>query len=88
MRYLLVGGPWAGESIEVADDVTTIVRPDELGMAYHKTVPTDLALGTMLFGTDVHAKVFEWHERDWDSPAVATIKQMVRDAAAGRIEGK
>ena len=89
-----VGGPWDGEDITSSADLLVIDgAPD---MAYHRTRPTDTDWrDTYDHDWFMHgasqpppppAHVWEWHERDWESPEVAYIGDAIRDVSARRVE--
>lgn len=90
-EYLFVGGPSAGQVAEVRDGVTVIRVPYSDGMEYVKTRPTDTNwretydddwfIHGLRAAPAVPDKVFEWHERGWQSPEVRMIRDAVQEVS-------
>ena len=89
-----VGGPFDGRDIELAPSVNVLCpcltgRCDEEPFVYHRTRPTDTNWREE-YDPDWWSRgkpepvppehVLEWHERDWVSPEVASIRDAVNEA--------
>lgn len=82
---LLVGGPMDGQIIASTADVIELAETPD--MAYHWTqdhrLPDPDPDWWMkgLPEPQPRPRIYEWHERDWESPEVAAIKEAVREAS-------
>jgi hypothetical protein len=81
----LIGGPMDGQRIEVRDGVSVVELAEAPGMAYHRTHRLvsgveDPAWWEKNLPEPKYETIYEWHEREWVSPAVAAIRGAVREA--------
>jgi hypothetical protein len=65
VKFLFVGGLFHGTFQPVPAGVSTVYMDEFPLMAYHRTYVTSTV-------------VFEWHEREWVSPAVQAIREAVK----------
>lgn len=81
----LVGGPMDGQGIKSPAHVIELAEAPD--MAYHRTADTSVEPPDpdwWMKGLDEPAdpeRVYEWHERDWEPPAVRAIKAAVTEAS-------
>lgn len=82
MKFLFVGGPMHRAYRNVSPGVSVIRMVDFPLMAYHRTYAhsggsTDPDWWIKNLPEPASVVVFEWHERDWESPAVAWFRDVV-----------
>jgi hypothetical protein len=89
----LVGGPRDGRTIEIPDHVSVVEMAEDPDMAYHRT--HRLVSGSedpywfiRGLAEPQYETIFEWHERDWVSPAVAAIRAAVYEGVERTATGR
>ena len=88
-KFLFVGGVFHGTFQPVAAGVSVVYMDEFPLMAYHRTYANtggsmDPDWWMRNLSQPTSTVVFEWHEREWVSPAVQAIREAIGGRTAGR----